>query len=230
MAKGVKWRGKVKPLGKTQSAELTEPTNCKCNGQLHSWSRRCKERRGRSTDEAPRDIGCCMKGPAPNEDDAGEKAESRQKQLNEVNKGRKDPGRWELFTITVDSGAGESVSPPNEGTSFPIIETQASRDGTYYVAATGDRVYNEGERRITCTTPEGHQQSWMFQVAEVNKARASVSRICESGRERVIFQKGNSFIENIKSGRRTKLLERNGVYVLEAWIDKQAGFARQGAP
>ena len=161
------------------------------------------------------------------DDDEGE--ENMRKQLDEVNQGRKDPGRWELFTITVDSGAGESVSPPHEGTTFPIIETQASRDGIYYVAATGDRVYNEGERRITCTTPEGHQQSCMFQVAEVNKALASVSRICDSGRDRVVFQKGDSFIENMKSGRRTKLIERNGVYVLEAWIDKEAGFARPGA-
>ena len=153
--------------------------------------------------------------------------------MNEVNRGRKDPGRWELFTITVDSGAGESVTPPHEATMFPTVETAASQDGTYYVAASGDRIYNEGEKRVTCITPEGHRQSWMFQVADVNKVLASVSRICESGEERVIFQKGNNYIENIKSGRRTRMQERNGVYIIEAWIDKaslpKAGFARQGA-
>ena len=129
--------------------------------------------------------------------------------------------------MTVDSGAGESVAPPHEADKFPIVETQASRDGTYYVAATGDRVYNEGEKRITCMTPEGHQHSWMFQMAEVNKVLASVSRICESGQEKVVFQKNNSYIENLATGRKTHMKERNDVYVIEAWLDK-AGFARQG--
>ena len=95
------------------------------------------------------------------------------------------------------------------------------------MAATGDRVYNEGERRVTCTTTDGHQQSWMFQIAEVNKVLASVSRICESGQEKVVFQKGNSYIENIRTGRRTQMKERNGLYVIEAWIDR-LDFARQG--
>ena len=135
--------------------------------------------------------------------------------------------------MTVDSGAGESVSPPHEAAMFPTIETDASRDGTYYIAATGDRVYNEGEKRVTCTTPEGHQHSWMFLVADVNKVLASVSRICESSQERVVFQKGNNYIEHLKTGRRTQMKERNGVYVIEAWIDKgllnKADFARQGA-
>ena len=121
----------------------------------------------------------------------------------------------------------------HEGTAFPIVETPASKDGTYYVAATGDRVYNEGERRITCVTPEGHVQSWMFQVADVNKVLASVSRICESGRDRVVFQKGSNYIENIESGRKTRMQERKGVYAIEACIDKKgmskAGFAGQGA-
>ena len=148
-------------------------------------------------------------------------------QIHGLNGGRKGPGRWELMTITVDSGAGESVSPPDVATSFPIVETAASKEGTYYVAATGDRVYNEGERRVTCTTTDGHRQSWMFQVAEVNKVLASVSRICESGQERVVFQKGNSYIEHVKTGRRTQMQERNGIYVIDAWIVK-SGFARRG--
>ena len=172
-----------------------------------------------------------MKGPAPGDDDTDEEEQKKQRQVNDLNRGRKDPGRWELFTITVDSGAGESVTPPHEATTFPIIETQASKDGTYYVAATGDRVYNEGEKKVTCTTPEGNVQSWMFQVADVNKPLASVSRICQKETDRVVFQRGDSYIEHIPTGKKTKLKERNGVYVLEAWIDKagRADFAGPGA-
>ena len=131
--------------------------------------------------------------------------------MNELNKGKNDPGDWELFTITVDSGAGESVSPPHEAATFPVIETTASKEGTYYIAATGDRVYIEGEKRVTYTTPEGRMRSLMFQVADVTKALASVSRICESGQERVVLQKNSSYIENLKADRRTHMKERGGV-------------------
>ena len=175
-------------------------------------------------------LGCCLKGPTKGDGGGEDKGKVLAAQLNEVNKGRKDPGRWELFTITVDSGAAESVAPPDAGDTFPLVETQAAKDGLYYISATGDRVYNEGERRITVTMPEGHKQSMMYQVAEVNKVLASVSRICESGRDRVVFQKNDSYIEHLKTGKRTRLEERNGVYVLEAWIDKNAGFGRQGNP
>ena len=128
----------------------------------------------------------------------------------------------------MDSGAAESVAPPEAGSMFPIIETQAAKDGMYYISATGDRVYNEGERRVTVTMPEGHRQSMMYQVADVNKVLASVSRICEGGHDRVVFEKGNNYIENLKTGRRTHMREHNGVYIIEAWIDTTAGFGRPG--
>ena len=157
-----------------------------------------------------------------------EKNEALVAQISELNKGRQDPGKWELFTITVDSGAAESVAPPDAANTFPLVETQATKDGLYYISATGDRVYNEGERRVTVTMPDGHQQSMMYQVAEVNKVLASVSRICEGGRERVVFEKNNNYIENIQTGRRTHMKENNGVYIIEAWIDRTADFGRQG--
>ena len=169
-----------------------------------------------------------MRGPTQRGEDHEEEVKKLQTQINELNEGKTDAGQWELLTITVDSGAGESVSPPDVATSFPIIETKASKEGVYYISASGDRIYNEGEKRVTCTTQEGHRQSWMFQVADVNKVLASVSRMCESGRHKVVFQRGDSFIEDIKSGQRTQLRERNGVYVIEAWVDR-SDFARQGA-
>ena len=68
----------------------------------------------------------------------------------------------------------------------------------------------------------------MLQIVDVNKVLASVSRICETGRNRVVLQKGDSFIEDANTGQRTQLRERNGVYVTEAWIVRP-GFALQGA-
>ena len=211
------------PTGRQLNSKMQD--GCPCSGPRHSWKRRCE---GSKSTEDPKSISCCMRGPTQQREDQEEHERKLQTQINEPNEGKTDSGQWELLTITVDSGAGESVSPPDVATSFPIIETKASQEGVYYVAATGDRIYNEGEKRVTCTTQEGHRQSWMFQIAEVNKVLASVSRICESGRHKVVFQKGDSFIEDVKTGQRTQLRERTGVYVIEAWIDR-SDFARQGA-
>ena len=72
--------------------------------------------------------------------------------------------------ITVDSGAADNVLPRRllRGKT-KVRPSEASREGVHYIAATGARIPNEGDR--TC---EGQPFSWLFQVAEVNKIFASV--------------------------------------------------------
>jgi hypothetical protein len=74
---------------------------------------------------------------------------------------------------------------------------------------------------------DGENQAMLFQVCDVNKVLASVSRLCAGGC-RVVFETGNNYIENMNTGRITPLQERNGVYVLEAWASRKAPFHRQG--
>eukprot|EP00973_Karenia_brevis_P052565 7302161-Karenia_brevis.AAC.1 len=56
-----------------------------------------------------------------------------------------------------------------------------------------------------------------FQVADVTKPLASVTRICQAG-HRVVFDSNGSFIEDKQSGHREWLREVNGQYVLDAWV------------
>ena len=71
-----------------------------------------------------------------------------------------------------------------------------------------------------------------FQVAKVNKALGSVSKIVANG-NRVIFDQRGSFIENTWTKDRIWLREDNGVYVLDMIVAPpengwKSGFTRPG--
>ena len=55
------------------------------------------------------------------------------------------------------------------------------------------------------------------QVAEVNKALLSVSRMVKSG-HRVIFDSSGSYIEDRQSGEKMWLEEEQGMYSLTLWV------------
>ena len=54
-----------------------------------------------------------------------------------------------------------------------------------------------------------------------------VSRICKKG-HRVEFDDDGSYIVNKMTGEYMTLGEKNGVYVLDVWLDNSWGFPRQG--
>jgi hypothetical protein len=71
-----------------------------------------------------------------------------------------------------------------------------------------------------------------FQVAGVNKALGSVSKIVANG-NRVIFDQNGSFIENVWTKDKIWLREDNGVYVLDMVVAPpeekvESGFTRPG--
>ena len=49
-------------------------------------------------------------------------------------------GEWEVIKVTVDSGAIDTVTPPNTGKYFPIVETESSKRGLHYRAANGTKI------------------------------------------------------------------------------------------
>ena len=65
----------------------------------------------------------------------------------------------------------------------------------------------------------------LFQVCDVTKPLASVSKICRKG-HRVVFEEGCSYIENLHSGEVTWMREVSGVYTIDVWMP---GFTRPGA-
>jgi hypothetical protein len=123
----------------------------------------------------------------------------------------------EKLEVIVDSGAVDHVIPEKELPGIPTMATEVSKKGMYYVAANGGKIYNKGIKIIEGETENGINACMKFQVAGVTKALGSVKKICEAG-NRVVFEDGNSYIEDKKSGTRTKIKEENGRYVMELFI------------
>ena len=92
--------------------------------------------------------------------------------------------------ITVDSGAHDNVMPrrliKGRNNKGKIRPSEASKSGVHYVACNNGRIPNEGEFDFHFETEERSPMSWTFQVAEVNKALASVSALTDSY-HRVVF-------------------------------------------
>ena len=74
-----------------------------------------------------------------------------------------------------------------------------------------------------------------FQCADVHKALGSVSQIVRKG-NRVVFDENGSYIQNKSTGELRWLEERNGIYVLPAFVAPcgllnrlESDFGRQGS-
>ncbi len=80
---------------------------------------------------------------------------------------------------------------------------------------------------------DGAQKRKMtFQVADVNKALGSASKIVNSGNRIVVDldEDGNdyAYIENKRTKEKLWMRQRNGVYVLDVLVGPPEGFRRPG--
>ena len=91
--------------------------------------------------------------------------------------------------------------------------------GIGYKAANGTYIKNYGERVIEGLTEKGQNVKMKVTVADVSKVLASVSKICECG-SRVVFDDAGSYIEDKRTGERTALHKRRGVYVMDIKVRK----------
>ena len=136
--------------------------------------------------------------------------------------------------VTIDSGAAESVMPRGMLEGEPLVEGESKRLGVKYVAANEAKMDNCGQKRIRFKK-EGLSgvSDMLFQVTDVGKPLASVTRILDKGNT-VVFSRntGGSYIMNNHSGKKIQLTEEKGTFFmdveyLEPDLDSQ-GFARQG--
>jgi hypothetical protein len=137
------------------------------------------------------------------------------------------PG-WQYLSLTVDSGAAETVIPHMMVQSHPIVETQASRSGLNYASATGDPIPNLGEQKLPLLTQEGSLRAMTFQAAPVDRPLGSVKRMCTSGHT-VVFDEEGSYVLNKLTGEVNWMREENGNYIMDLWImpNKDQSFQRQ---
>ena len=86
--------------------------------------------------------------------------------------------------------------------------------------ANGQRVKGKGEFCVDATTAEGHKTKTRFVDADVDMPIMSVSQICEGGSEGsdVVFDDLGGTITDRKSGRKTRFIERQGVYFLALMV------------
>ena len=153
---------------------------------------------------------------------------------NGSNGSSKTTKKTRVVEATMDSGASQSVAPPEAVPEAEVKESDGSRRGQNYVSASGDRVPNMGEQVVKFVTPEGRRSKLKWQNAPITKPLLSISHICDNGHE-VMFTKTGGTIRNLKSGRTTTFRRKNNVYVLDMAIETDdvtkvsaSGFIRQG--
>ena len=128
-----------------------------------------------------------------------------------------DSSDWTCCTVTVDSGASETVCNDADFDMINTIPSPGSKRGLKYKVANGEPIPNEGQKQVGFITEEGHERNMLFQVCDVTKPLASVSKICKKG-HKVVFEEGCSYIQNLYTGDITWLREENGVFVMDVWL------------
>jgi hypothetical protein len=154
-----------------------------------------------------------------------EKEEQRNGAINNV-----ETEGWELLSILIDSGSTETVTPKASLAGHKLVATDWSEQGKGYSAANGTEIPNLGEKTVRGKTLDGMWCSMTFQSCDVTKPLGSVSRICQAG-SRVIFGPPNegSYIEHVKTKRKTWLRQARGLYYLDMWIAPESVFTGQGS-
>ena len=127
-----------------------------------------------------------------------------------------------MVPITIDSGAVDTVGPTKVGEGFPITPTRESMMGIGFRAANGTPIKNHGERVIEGSTQGGQSLIMRITVADVSNVLAPVSNICECG-NKVVFDEEGSYIQDKRTGVKTEVHKRNGVYVIDMKLRKDRG-------
>ena len=140
-------------------------------------------------------------------------------------------GKYEMITVTADSGAADHVAPKEVANHLRVQETEASRQGMKYVAANGQKIANEGQKTIRGLTDEGMPLGMTWQVAEVKRPLASIGRMCDAGNV-AVFTKGGGYVvpQQVMSktlaaldqmeNKSLKMEREGGVYNFKLWIPR----------
>ena len=74
-------------------------------------------------------------------------------------------------------------------------------------------------RKLKGQSDEYKPMTMIAQVAGVKSALVSVHRLLEAG-NKVHFERGNCYVEHVKSKIRTNIAERNGAFEVGFWVPK----------
>ena len=125
------------------------------------------------------------------------------------------PG-WQLLSLTVDSGASETVIPHDQIRGNEIRETSSTK-GMNFVSASGDPIRNLGEQVLPLLTEEETLRTMKFNACPVTKTLGSVKRMCDTG-HKVVFDSDCSHVYNKHTGETNLMREDQDNYVLDMWV------------
>jgi len=122
-----------------------------------------------------------------------------------------------LTEFTMDSGA--AVTGLKDDLGSPIRDNQTE---DVYVTATGEHVKDKGLCVVQAWDEQGIGMTVRGRITEpgMNKNIMSASSTVKAG-NRVVLQQGYSYVENLKTKKRTQIHEKNGVYVMPLWVKKK---------
>ncbi len=149
----------------------------------------------------------------------------------ELEVGAVEAGYGRTGQITIDSGAAESVMPKDSFPHFPFMPADRYKSQAKYVAANGSRMGNYGQKRVPFKMKGGDgDQSIVFQVTDVTKPLAAVSRIVEKGNVVQFGPKPEDNFIRSESGKKIPIRRERGTYVIDVEFNDgpaAAGFPRQ---
>ena len=219
--KTINGKGRMPPLrrGRRTVTTKTRMMGTPSIGSEKGDLRKC-ETRGHSKEELESEEEC-QEIPQANPwiADVDSCIRNDQKSVMEIASTEQD---WERITLKIDSGAVDTVMPPTIGKHFPLEETERSKKGEGYLAANNTVIPHYGMRKLKGQSDAYQPMSMIAQVAGVKSTLVSVSRLLEAG-NRVHFEPGNCYVEHAKSGKRTRIIERNGAFEVGFWVPRAKG-------
>ena len=131
-------------------------------------------------------------------------------------------GQWERIAVKIDSGAIDTVMPPAVGKHFNTIQTEMSQRGPGFRAANGSPIKHYGQRILRGVGDQYQPLNMTAQVADVKTTLGSVNQMLKAG-NLVHFETGNCYIENMRTGRKTKIEEKGGTFEVGIWVPMGKG-------
>ena len=100
--------------------------------------------------------------------------------LLNLNDGVPDDYEETEIEITMDSGAGLNVMPPDAVPGYVARSSAGSRSGKHFLAADGQGIENEGEADVELTNAEGRNLASTFQFANITRPLYGTGPVCDN--------------------------------------------------
>ena len=128
----------------------------------------------------------------------------------------------ERTDVAIDSGCAACALPV--GVASAVGMQELKRTPQEYIAANAEKMGELGFDIPTLKFQYGDVHNLKFSV--IDKLHTPLVAACNvvAAGSRIVLQhenQGGSFIEDVRSKRRKRIFERNGVYVLPCWVVKQ---------